>query len=159
MCISYRLLSIALATALTGCGGDLTLPDDSSPAALRAWSGDGQQGTVGSKLDDPLVVKLTDAGSRPMSGVPVVFQFTNDVPDAEVDAEATTNSEGLASAEVRLGTSTGTLQVQARLATTAALEATFVLTALEREKNKGGKGGGHGDDEEDDDEEEDDDDD
>jgi len=144
MCIPYRLFSIVLATALTGCGGDLTLPDDSSPAALRAWSGDRQQGTVGSRLDDPLVVKLTDASSRPIFGVSVVFQFTNDAPDAEVDAEATTDSEGLAAAEVRLGTSTGTLQVQARVATAAALNATFVLTALERDKKN--KGGGQGDD-------------
>lgn len=144
MCIPSRLFSIVLAAALTGCGGDLTLPDDSSPAALRAWSGDGQQGTVGSRLDDPLVVKLTDASSRPISGVSVVFQFTNDVPDAEVDREATTDSEGLAAAEVRLGTSTGTLQVQARVATAAALNATFVLTALERDKKN--KGGGQGDD-------------
>lgn len=152
MGIPYRLFSIALATALTGCGGDLTLPDDSAPAALRAWSGDGQQGTVGSRLDDPLVVKLTDASSRPMFGVPVVFQFTNDVPDAKVDAEATTDSLGLAAAEVRLGTSAGTLQVRARVATAAALNATFVLTALERDnENKGGKGGGHGDDDDDDD--------
>ena len=151
MFISYRLFPLVLATALTGCGGDLTLPDDSSPAALLAWSGDGQQGTVGSRLDDPLVVKLTDASSRPISGVPVVFQFTSDVPEAEVDAGATTDSDGLASAEVRLGTSTGTLHVKARVATAAALNTTFVLTALERDKkDKGGKRGGHDDDDEDD---------
>ena len=147
MCIPYRLFSIALAAALSGCGGELTLPDDSSPAALRAWSGDGQRGTVGSKLDDPLVVKVTDANGGPISGVPVVFRFTDDVPDAQVDEEAITNSEGFAAAEVRLGTSSGTLQVQARVATATALNATFVLTALERDR----KGQGGGDDHEDDD--------
>ncbi len=147
MCIPYRLFSIALAAALTGCGGDLTLPDDGSPAALRAWSGDGQQGTVGSRLDDPLVVKVTDASARPIAGVPVVFRFTNEVPDAQVDAEAMTNSEGFAAAEVRLGTSSGTLQVQARVATATALNATFVLTALERDRRN--KGGGDGDEDDD----------
>ena len=133
----HRLFSLVLATALTGCGGgSLTLPDDGSPAALRAVSGDGQQGTVGSKLDDPLVVKLTDASSQPIEGVPVVFQFTSEVPDAEVVPEATTDSDGLASAEVRLGTSTGSHQVEARVSAPAELSTTFVVTAVEREHGK-----------------------
>ncbi len=150
MSISNRLLVIALASLLGGCGGDLTLPDDGSPAVLRALSGDGQAGTVGSRLDDPLVVELTDAGANPVFGVPIVFEFTGEVPEAEVTpSQATTDSNGLASAEVRLGTSAGTLRVQARVVTPAALNATFVLTALERDKKKGK--GGRGDDDEGDD--------
>lgn len=148
MCTPYRLVSLILGTTLTGCGGgSLTLPDDGSPAALQVISGDGQQGTVGSRLDNPLVVRLTDASSRPIAGVPVVFQVTNDVPGAEVDPEAVTDSEGLASAQVRLGTSSGPLQVEARVASAAELSATFVVTALERERGKkdnGGRGGRHG---------------
>jgi hypothetical protein len=145
MCTPRRLSSLVLATALTGCGGgSLTLPDDSSPAALRVVSGDGQQGTVGSRLDNPLVVKLTDASSRPIAGVAVVFQFTSDAPGAEVDpAQATTDGDGRASAEVRLGTSTGSLRVEARVASAGGLNATFVVTALERKKDKGGHGGGN----------------
>lgn len=151
MCTPRRLFSLVLATALTGCGGGLTLPDDGStpddgsPAALLAFSGDGQQGTVGRKLEKPLVVKLTDASSRPIAGVPVVFQLKSDVPDAEVDPVALTNSDGFASAQVRLGGSTGPLEVEARVATPAVLSATFVVTAVESGK-KGGGGGGHGDD-------------
>lgn len=143
MCILYRLSSLVLATALVGCGGgSLTLPDDGSPAALTAVGGNGQQAPVGSTLDNPLVVKLTDASSRPIAGVPVVFQFTIDVPDAQIDPEAETDSEGLASAQVRLGTSAGPLEVEARVASAAQLSATFVVTAIAR--GKGGKGGGHG---------------
>jgi len=150
MFIPYRLVSLILG-ALTGCGGgNLMLPDDDSPAALRAVSGDGQEAPVGRRLENPLVVKLTDASSRPIAGVPVVFQFKIDVPDAEVDpAEAGTDSAGLASAEVRLGTSTGPHQVEARVAAAAGLSATFVVTALERDrgkKDKGGSGDGDGDD-------------
>ena len=143
MRIPYRLGSLVLGTALTGCGGSLTLPDDGSPAALLAVSGDGQQARVGSRLDNPLVVKLTDASSRPIAGVPVVFQFKIDVPDAQIDpAEAATDSAGLASAQVRLGTSTGPQEVEARVASAAQLRATFVVTAIAR--GKGGNGGGHG---------------
>jgi hypothetical protein len=117
-------------------------------------SGDGQQGTVGSKLENPLVVKLTDASSRPIAGVPIVFEFTSDVPAAQVDPEqGETNSEGVASAEVRLGSETGSHQVEARVVSGAELSATFVVTAVEREpgkKNKDGEGG-HGEDDDDDD--------
>jgi hypothetical protein len=150
VCIPYRLFSLVLATALTGCGGDLTLPDERPPATLRVESGDGQEGTVGRRLDDPLVVKLTDVSSRPIEGVPVVFRFKSDVPDAEIDpAEAATDSDGLAFAEVRLGTSTGSHQVEARVSAPAELSATFVVTALEREGGKKDKGGGSDDDHDD----------
>ncbi|MEP7226512.1 MAG: hypothetical protein ABI785_04050 [Gemmatimonadales bacterium] len=145
MCISYRLIYPVLGTALIGCGGgSLTLPDDGSPAALTAVGGNGQAAPVGSRLDNPLVVKLTDASSRPIAGVPVVFQFKIDVPDAQIDPEAETDSDGLASAQVRLGTSTGPHEVEARVASAAQLRATFVVTAIAR--GKGGKGDGHGDD-------------
>jgi hypothetical protein len=145
MCTPHRLFSLVLTTALTGCGGSLTLPDDGSPAALQVVSGDGQQGTVGSRLDNPLVVKLTNASSRPIAAAPVVFQFTSDVPDAQVDPEqAATDSNGVASARVRLGTSTGPLQVEARVVSAAELSATFGLTALERDHGKKDKSDGHG---------------
>ena len=143
MCILYRLSSLVLTTAMVGCGGgSLTLPDDGSPAALTAVGGNGQEAPVGSTLDNPLVVKLTDASSRPIAGVPVVFQFKIDVPDAQIDPEAETDSEGLASAQVRLGTSAGPHEVEARVESAAQLSATFVVTAIARDK--GGKGGGHG---------------
>ncbi len=142
----HRLVPVVLGSGLLACGGDLTLPDDSGPAALEVWSGDGQEGTVNSKLDDPLVVRLTDASARPVPGVAVVFRFAGDAPEAEVSPEeAITDSSGRASAEVRLGTSTGDLQVKARLATAALLSATFVVTAVERDRKKG-KGGDKDDD-------------
>lgn len=152
MCLPYRLFPILLGSALAACGGDLTLPGEDSPVAiLSVESGNGQEGTVGRRLDDPLVVKLTDASSRPIADVRVAFQFKSDVPDAEVDPEATTDSEGLARAEVRLGNSTGSHEIEARVAAPAALSATFVVTAVEQERGRGGRGGGGDDDEDDDD--------
>jgi hypothetical protein len=145
---SHRLIPVLLGSALIACGGDLTLPDDTSPAVLEVWSGNGQEGTVRSKLEDPLVVRLTDVNARPLEGQAVVFEFTSEVPGAEVSPEqAITDSSGRAAAEVRLGTSTGDLQVQARLATAASVTATFIVTAVEpdkKKKDKPGKGGGPG---------------
>jgi hypothetical protein len=118
---------------------------------LQVWSGDRQEGTVRNKLADPLVVRLTDASARPVPGVAVVFQFAGDALDAELTPEeATTDDSGRASAEVRLGTSTGALRVEARLATAASLKATFLVTALERDRKKDKPGRGGGDDDDDD---------
>jgi hypothetical protein len=144
MCKPLHLLSVALGTALSACGGgNLTLPVDGSPADLSVISGDGQEAPVGSELPDPLVVRLTDASAHPVSGVSVVFAFQTDVPDAAVDpTTVTTDSTGIASARVRLGSTTGSQTVEARV---AELSTTFDLTALAqappRRGGRGGKGG------------------
>lgn len=155
MCTSlaHRLIAPVLGAVLVSCGGGgLTLPNGSAPAALAAYSGNGQEGTVGDRLDQPLVVRLTDADSQPVAGVPVVFGFESDVPQAEVyPAEAVTDSDGYAEAEVKLGAIVGTHIVEAQIteAFGSALRATFELRAVAPEKGKKGKGGGDDDDEDD----------
>lgn len=154
---SWMVLAL-LATSSSACSGDLVLPgDDDSPAALSPVSGDDQEGTVGSRLDDPLVVRVTDASAQPIEGVAVEFQFGGLVPDAEVTPQAFTNSDGEAAAVVQLGSEAGPITVLAQVsqASSSELRATFDATALD---GKGGKGnGGRRDrDEDDDDEEEDD---
>jgi hypothetical protein len=138
-----------LAAVLVACGGsDLMLPADGSPASLRAVSGDGQQGKVGTQLPDPLVVRLTDGAAHPVSGVAIAFRFQTDVPAARVDpTTTTTNDSGFASVRARLGTTTGPQTIEARLADDAAsdLLATFGLTALPQHGGNG-DGGGDGDD-------------
>ena len=52
-------------------GGSAGAPDH-----LAIYQGDQQQGTVGTRLDDPLVVQLTDAENRPKSGIRVEFTVT-----------------------------------------------------------------------------------
>lgn len=149
MCTSSQwLFGMVVGAALSGCGSDLTLPDDTSPARLEAYAGNGQEGTVGSRLSDPLVVRLTDAASRPVSDVAVTFSFEGST-DAEVEsASERTDAQGQASAVVRLGTETGPLNVAASVVGAPVLKATFSLTALEREKGK--KGGKDKDDDEED---------
>lgn len=148
-CLRFSLLLAPLAAC---GGGDLTLPDNASPATLQAISGAGQEGTVGSKLDKPLIVRVIDGSSRPVAGVPVVFRFQSEVPDAQVSpSQATTDPTGHATAQVRLGTAPGAQNVEASVvqATAPELSATFDLTALERDsgkKDKGGKDRGHDED-------------
>ncbi len=166
MCNSLRnwMVLAFLATSATACSGNLVLPSDgppggdspgdNSPAALMPVSGNGQEGTVGRDLRDPLIVRVTDAGSQPLEGVAVEFQFDGEVPDAMITPQAFTDSNGEAAAEVRLGTEAGPITVLAQVSQASELQATFGLTAVT--KGRKGKGGGRGgDDDEDDDDEED----
>jgi hypothetical protein len=148
-----------LAPLSTACGGNLTLPGDDSPvpgddspAALNTVSGDDQEGTVGSRLDDPLVVRVTDASSQPIEGVAVDFQFDGEVPDAVVTPRAFTDSKGEAAAEVRLGTEAGPITVLAQVPESSELRTTFGLTAVS--KGRGGKGRDRDRDEDDDEDDE-----
>ena len=156
MCNSLRYWMVLafLATSSSACSGDLILPSDDSPAALNRVSGNDQEGTVGSRLADPLVVRVTDAGSQPIEGVAVEFQFESAGTDATVTPQAFTDSEGEAAAEVRLGTEAGPITVLAQVsqASSSELRATFGLTAV---AGKGKKGDDGRDQDEDDEEEED----
>lgn len=145
--ISNRLLGTALGLTVVACqDSNLTLPADGSPSTLKAVSGDGQQGTVGALLPEPLVVGVTDGAARPVAQLSL--QFQTDVPAAEVDpAIIATNDSGYASVHVRLGTVEGIQTVEALLASDAAsgLRTTFSFTAQARKtSDDAGPGGNDG---------------
>lgn len=142
----HRLAGFLFAALVVGCSaGDLSLPSDSNPARIVIVSGDGQEATVGSLLPEPLVVRLTDAATRPVAGASLVFSFQGPAPDAAVNpGTAETDSTGLASVRARLGTTVGTQIVEARLNSDPGsdLRATFGMTALQPQNNGGGGGNG-----------------
>jgi len=143
--LSPRLLGPGLGLAMLACaGGDLNLPNSSTPVELTAVSGDGQEARVGSLLPKPLVARVTDAAGQPVAEVPLVFRFQDAVPDAEIDpASVATDSTGRASVRVRLGTTTGPQTIEATIAQDAAPDAraTFGVTALEKHGGGGHDGG------------------
>jgi hypothetical protein len=128
-----------MTSSLFACGGgDLVLPNDKAPAALKVVSGDGQEGTVGSRLPAPLVVVLTDAAERPVPGVPLTFRFRDDFPGAEINpASAETNDSGLASTRVTLGSATGPYTVEAVAQVAPDLSTTFGVLAVAKESGPG----------------------
>ena len=152
--LRYWMVLVFLATSSSACSGDLILPSDDSPAALNRVSGNDQEGTVGSRLPDPLVVRVTDASSQPMEGVAVDFRFDSDAPDAVVTPQAVTDGSGEAAAEVWLGTEAGPITVLAQVsqASSSDLRAAFGLTAV-AEKDKRGNGGRDRDEDDEEDEE------
>jgi hypothetical protein len=139
-------VSVALACLLAGCGpGDLTLPDSSQPFILTIVSGDGQQADAGTLLDRPLVVRVLDDASNPVPDASVEFGFLGEVPGAGVDpGVVTTGDDGTAEAFVRLGTTSGTQMVLARVVGAASpeLSARFRVIAL-NVRGGGGDGRGH----------------
>jgi hypothetical protein len=157
---SHLALGYLFASLAAGCsGGDLMLPGSGGASDLEAISGDRQEGEVGAVLPEPLVVQATDASGQPVQGTVIVFRFNADVGGEISPESATTDAEGRAAVEVRLGTSTGDQIVEAGVSEAAAdLTVSFRLTALEEDDEEvddgddngnhgeGGKGKGHDDD-------------
>lgn len=140
--ITGRLIGLVLSMVLVACqGSDLTLPADGQPSSLEEVSGSGQQGTVGSELPKPLVVKVTDGAARPLSQVSVRFQ--TEVPGAEIPAEVMTNDTGYAEVRVQLGDIEGTQTFDAQVADASELSTTFAVIAVPNQPaDNGGNGGG-----------------
>jgi len=108
------LIALCAASAAAGCGGDVVLPNEGKPAAIAIVSGDTQSGSAGAALGQPLVVKVTDALSRPVEGRAV--EFTIDAGGGQVaPASVQTGSDGQASASWTLGGAAGQQRVQAKV--------------------------------------------
>ena len=97
--------TIAAVAAAASCGGkDSTAPPTASAIALVA--GDGQIGTVGLQLPQPLVVAVTDKSGAGVAGVAVAWTVT--AGGGSISAgSVTTNAQGRASVSWTLGPSVG----------------------------------------------------
>ncbi len=103
-----------------------TGPDGNADIRLLRDSGDGQRGLVGTSTDQPLRVRLLNAGV----GVPSARIFWEVVSgSATLDAaESTSDVDGFASIGLVFGPDSGPIQVRAR-ATSAPDPVLFMLTA------------------------------
>lgn len=140
---AVSILPLALLVAACG-GGDLTLPSDATPAALRIVAGDGQSATEGSPVADPLVVQLEDGLGHPFVGGQVEFRFVGEPPGAAVDPGSTpTDGRGQATVHARLGRQEGPQLIEALVAVPGEdLRVHFQLTALALDDAGGGNSGG-----------------
>jgi hypothetical protein len=116
---SVRRVLVVLMAGTLGCGSDLTLPDTGGSGqgvvAVTKVQGDAQQGPVGEKLAQPLVVKVLGAGDRPAEGIEVAFELSDAAAGTVDPRTAVTNSVGEAVANWTLGTVPGSYTVVARL--------------------------------------------
>ena len=116
--IRHRFVFVAVA-AISGCGGDLSLPSSSGEGvSLSIWDGDGQTGTVGEALPEPLVVRVQSEGT-PIAGHEVAFAIVTAPAGARLDPDtAVSGPDGRAVARVVLGPETGAYEIEATLVVT-----------------------------------------
>src|SRR5215468_5591014 len=100
---SRRLALIAASSMAVACGHDSTSPSGGPPANLGAVSDVNRSAVVGATIPAGLVVTVTDASGRPVSGASVAFAVTggNGSTNPRI---ATTGSNGQATATWTLGT-------------------------------------------------------
>ena len=109
---------LAVTCLVTACGGgDLALPSSGDgPAAIDVIDGDGQRGSVGAPLAEPVVVKVTNARGEPVEDVTVGFALTSAGEGGGMTpATARTDAEGRAEAHVQLGDKVGVQTGEARV--------------------------------------------
>jgi hypothetical protein len=125
--IRHRFPFLLLA-ALSGCGGDLTLPTHSGEGVdLSIVDGNGQTGTVGEELPRPLVVSAEEGGA-PAANHTVAFSIVTAPAGAMVEPDtARTGEDGRAAAQLVLGPETGPYEVVARLVVAASEAPTAVF--------------------------------
>ena len=99
-----------------------------SATKLSIASGSGQSGTAGMPLASPFTAKVTDANGNPVSGVLVTFAVTAGGGTLSAPVAAT-NSSGLASSTLTLGTAGGTNTVLVASGVLAGSPALFTATA------------------------------
>lgn len=130
MSLWLRVTGAVAAAAALGCGSDLVLPEDRTPAKIAILQGDGQSGTPGGALPESLVVRVTDVADRPVSGGRVVFTLLD--AGAVTPDSASTDGDGRAAASWTLSGTPGTQHIQARPldADRADLVASFTATAV-----------------------------
>jgi hypothetical protein len=111
---TFSLAGVSL--ALLGCGGDLSLPSDSGAGlALSIVDGNGQTGTVGQQLPEPLIVKV-ESGGTPVPGHQIAFVVSGDPAAGRLEPDtAVSGADGRAVTHWVLGSEPGPHEVEARL--------------------------------------------
>jgi hypothetical protein len=115
---TFSLATFSLAATL-GCGGDLSLPSASGTGlALSIVDGNGQTGTVGQELPEPLIVKVESDGT-PIPGHQIAFIVAGDPAAGRLEPDtAVTGEDGRAVTHWVLGSEPGPHEVEARLVVT-----------------------------------------
>jgi hypothetical protein len=114
----FPLATISLAGML-GCGGDLSLPSGTSEGlSLSIVDGNGQTGTVGQELPEPLIVEV-ESGGTPIPGHQIAFVVSGDAAAGRLEPDtAVTGEDGRALTHWVLGSVPGSHEVEAKLVVT-----------------------------------------
>jgi hypothetical protein len=119
------MLGFSALVAAAACGDGGTGPGTitSTPALLTVTSGNGQTGLTGSTLPSPLTVHVVSGSGASVGGATVLFAVTSGAATVN-PASVTTDTSGLASTTVTLGTTAGDVKVS------ATVQGTSITTTL-----------------------------
>jgi subtilisin family serine protease len=98
---------LLLSVALAHCGSDNGNKPNPVPTDVALLSGDHQVGPAGTLLQDPIIVKVTDADGNAVKGVPVTFGVQTGGGFLSQTA-ASTDPQGRAATQWTLGPNAGT---------------------------------------------------
>ena len=97
-------------------------------------SGQNQTGKAGNKLDKPLVVKAVDLYGNPMPDVPISYSIDSAPTDSSgakmLPVEVSTDVDGTARSELRLGNKVGTYVVNASIENRSSVSVSFYASAV-----------------------------
>jgi hypothetical protein len=124
--ITTLALSLLTGAALSACGGDGPVAPRVPAAAAVVGGATTGSAVVGVAVGEPLRIKVTDAGGRPIKGVAVTWSASGG--GSVVALAPTTDGAGVAEASWTLGTAAGPQQASASVAGLASIA--FARTAL-----------------------------
>ncbi|MFL5381810.1 MAG: Ig-like domain-containing protein [Longimicrobiaceae bacterium] len=116
-------LSLTLAAIAAAACADSAGPELRQPAKLEIVYGQGQTGTVGSRLETLVSVRVVDARGWPVAGQPVSFAVTAGGGSVS-PATDLTNRHGVAQSWWTMGPTAGAQTVEARVAAGATMLST-----------------------------------
>jgi energy-converting hydrogenase Eha subunit A len=124
-----RRFLVSALVLFIACDNEPTTPTTAT-VSFSVVSGDGQSGTVGQPLANPLVIKATDSKGKAIRNLVIEFRVTSGGGSTS-PATATTNNQGFAQTSWTLGTSTAdTQRVEARAVSTGQLFGSFTATTV-----------------------------
>ena len=119
--------AVLMATTLVvGCGGSEPTPADEISVVI--FSGEGQEGSVGEPLPDPLTVAVSMNGA-PVPGVSVTWS-TSAAGGSLIPTSVITDANGVASSNWTLGTTAGPQTATATVSGATGSPATFSANAV-----------------------------
>ena len=115
-CIRTSCLATISLAGMLGCGGDLSLPSATGEGlSLSIVDGQGQTGTVGQELPEPLIVEV-ESGGTPIQGQQIAFEVSGDPAAGRLEPDtAVTDADGRALTHWVLGSVPGSHEVEAKL--------------------------------------------
>jgi hypothetical protein len=95
------------------CSDDNLAGNEDENLRVSVYSGNDQSERAGAPLPEPLVALVTDLLDNPQSGV--IVDFSTSAPGTYITPSSVTDAEGLASADMILGSTTGTHTITATI--------------------------------------------